>query len=217
MTASPESLGWPSIGDLNPLPKPGISTELKIRDPSMGEALAEVFGELEPPPDTRDEGFVLWALTRLAEFERIEKQLKHTHKLLRDRVDHMDEIRLAKLEDSRNKLKDFAYPAIKQAAAAMLTGKKKSVDFMIGSVGWRLRPDSVAWPETDDGLLAWCRENLPAAVVVNESVDKTALKKHILTTGELPPGCSVVVGVDEFYARPTAEALPAVDVLRLLE
>jgi len=49
--------------------------------------------------------------------------------------------------------------------------------------------------------LVWARAALPVAVRVVESVDVAAVKAHIATTGELPPGVEVQADEERFSVK----------------
>jgi phage host-nuclease inhibitor protein Gam len=77
---------------------------------------------------------------------------------------------------------------------------KKTVRLPDGNVGFRKKRISLHI-EDRELLLDWCRRNLPDAVKVQEDVLKTPLNEHLRETGEVPPGCDLDAGGDEFYVR----------------
>ncbi len=77
---------------------------------------------------------------------------------------------------------------------------KKTLRLPDGSLGFRKKRISLQI-EDRELLLDWCRRNLPDAVKVEEDVLKTPLNEHLRETGEVPPGCDLNAGGDEFYIR----------------
>lgn len=66
---------------------------------------------------------------------------------------------------------------------------KRTVKTVAGTAYVRTT-EHIGWP-ADESLVAWCKEHLPAAVIVFEKPDKKALKDAIHETGELPDGVTV--------------------------
>lgn len=58
--------------------------------------------------------------------------------------------------------------------------------------------------EDRDAATAWAKDHLPEAVetVVSDKLDLDAVKRHMLATGETPPGASFSADEDRFYFRP---------------
>ena len=90
-------------------------------------------------------------------------------------------------------------PALEAWAAENLRGKK-TLRLPDGALGFRRRRMTLHI-EDKDRTLDWCRSNLPDAVRVKEDVLKTPLNAHLKETGEVPPGCNLDPGGDEFYVR----------------
>lgn len=79
-------------------------------------------------------------------------------------------------------------------------GRRRSVNLPGGVVGFRRAPAGL--DVVDEGkLLAWCRMHLRGAVVVRESVAKTAIVEHVEGTGEVPDGLAVRAAGDRFYVK----------------
>ena len=79
-------------------------------------------------------------------------------------------------------------------------GGKKTLRLPDGTLGYR-RTRTRLQIADDEMVLDWCRQNLPDAVRVKESILKTPLGEHLQETGEVPPGCEIEPGGDEFYVR----------------
>lgn len=83
---------------------------------------------------------------------------------------------------------------------AGLNGRRKSINLPAGCVGYRTEPPRLLVKD-EQGLLAWCASNLPAAVVVERHVLKSVVKDHVGATGEVPTGAEVVEGGERFYIK----------------
>lgn len=78
--------------------------------------------------------------------------------------------------------------------------KRRVINLPGGSVGFRRTvPRLVIQDEAK--LIVWCKQHLPAAVKVVESVVKTPLNEHVAGTGELPQGTELTGGGEVFYIR----------------
>lgn len=90
-------------------------------------------------------------------------------------------------------------PDLEAWAAENLRGKK-TLRLPDGALGYRRRRMTLQI-EDSQRVLDWCRRNLPDAVRIKEDVLKTPLNAHLKETGEVPPGCNIDPGGDEFYVR----------------
>ena len=90
-------------------------------------------------------------------------------------------------------------PGLEAWVTENLNGKK-TLRLPDGTLGYR-RKRMTLQIEDSEQLLDWCKRNLPEAVRVKEDVLKTPLNEHLKETGEVPPGCEVDAGGDEFYVR----------------
>ena len=77
---------------------------------------------------------------------------------------------------------------------------RKSICLPAGQIGFRLRPARLDISD-EKGLLIWCDENLPTAVVIRESVSKTVLMEYVEKTGEIPTGTVLSGGSEHFYVK----------------
>jgi phage host-nuclease inhibitor protein Gam len=91
-------------------------------------------------------------------------------------------------------------PELEAWAAENLHGQKKTLRLPDGTLGYR-RKGLLLNIEDKEATLEWCRGNLPEAVRVREDVLKTPLNEWVKETGEVPPGCEIKPGGDEFYVR----------------
>ena len=77
---------------------------------------------------------------------------------------------------------------------------RKTMRLPDGTLGFRKKRPTIQI-EDEDRVLDWCESNLPDAIRIKRSVLKTPLNEHLQETGELPPGCDLDAGGDEFYVR----------------
>ena len=77
---------------------------------------------------------------------------------------------------------------------------RKTLRLPDGTLGFRKKRPTIQI-EDEDRVLDWCESNLPDAIRIKRSVLKTPLNEHLQETGELPPGCDLDAGGDEFYVR----------------
>ena len=90
-------------------------------------------------------------------------------------------------------------PELEAWVAENLHGRK-TLHLPDGTLGYR-RKGLLLNIEDKEAVLEWCRRNLPEAVRVKEDVLKTPLNEWVKETGEVPPGCEIEPGGDEFYVR----------------
>jgi len=79
-------------------------------------------------------------------------------------------------------------------------GKRRSVHLPAGVVGFRAEPTRIIVAD-EPKLIAWCRQHLPSAVKVVQSVLKTEINQHIRSTGECPDGAEVAGGGEKFFVK----------------
>ncbi len=87
-----------------------------------------------------------------------------------------------------------------EAWTAENNGGKKTLRLPDGTLGFRQKR-AIIQIQDEDRVLDWCRDHLPEAVKISEYILKTPLNEHLKETGELPPGCDLDAGGDEFYVR----------------
>ena len=69
-----------------------------------------------------------------------------------------------------------------------------------GIVGFRVEPTKVIVSD-EPKLIAWCRQHLPSAVKIVESILKSEVSAHIKQTGECPDGAELAGGGEKFYLK----------------
>jgi hypothetical protein len=77
---------------------------------------------------------------------------------------------------------------------------RRSVPLPAGVVGFRHEPPHLHILDQTK-LLTWCRCNLPTAIKVIETVNKTPLLEHLTETGECPNGTELIGGGDKFFVK----------------
>ena len=85
-------------------------------------------------------------------------------------------------------------------------GKKRSVNLLQGTAGYRKNPDKMKILDMDKAV-AWAEENIPDDVIVEKRVNTTPLKDNMKTTGEVPDGCEYLEAYDKFYPQVELPAL----------
>lgn len=79
-------------------------------------------------------------------------------------------------------------------------GRRRSIHLPAGIVGFRTEPMKIVI--TDETTLAeWCRQHLPGALKITESILKSEVGDHITSTGECPHGAELQGGRDKFYIK----------------
>lgn len=79
-------------------------------------------------------------------------------------------------------------------------GKQRSIHLPAGRIGFRVEPTRIVVADQPQ-LIKWCRQHLPSAVKVVESVRKVELKQHIKNTGECPDGAELAGGGEKFFIK----------------
>jgi phage host-nuclease inhibitor protein Gam len=77
---------------------------------------------------------------------------------------------------------------------------RKTLRLPDGTLGFRSKRP-ILQIEDEERVLEWCAQNLPDAVKTSRSILKTPLNEHLKETGEIPPGCDLDAGGDEFFVR----------------
>lgn len=178
---------------------------------AMAETFDPIFGEADKTGlDTaRGIEFSQQVLIRLAEYDAAEERIGRAEDALMKWLHGLVQPKVEALAKSRLWFESTYLPKLEAEARLLLAeqrGKKKSIDTLVGSVGFRHQADEWTWAE-DDELLEWCRKNCPSAIKIKESVSHTELKHYFESSGDLPPGCSVVARDDKFYAKPIGPEL----------
>lgn len=182
---------------------------------AMQETFEPIFGESDKTSLDAARGveFGQQVLIRLSEYDAAHERLSRIEQSLIDLIHRLADPKYLALAKSRAWFEETYLPKLEAEARLMLDkqkGKKKSVDLLIGKIGFHAQPDKWEWPEDETELIEWCRKNCPMAIKVKESVSHTELKHYFEATGDLPPGCTVHTVEDKFYAKPIAP-----DVARL--
>jgi phage host-nuclease inhibitor protein Gam len=170
------------------------------------ESFAQEFDDLPyPAPDNQITALTDVDVNRVlrrmaaeeAEIERIEAQANDEIERIRVRRDELIEAHGKRLEY----LQIIYGPQIEEYTRTALEGaKKRSLDFIHGTAGFRNAPPSVEI--TDESLaLAWAGEHCADAIKVTTSLLKTPIKAHIEATGEVVPGAVYSEGEDRFYLK----------------
>lgn len=87
-------------------------------------------------------------------------------------------------------------------------GKKKSVNYITGTAGFRMVPGKVHIIDAA-ALKDWAVANLPDALSLDLHV--TPIRKHIEESGEVPPGAEYTPPHDKFYPAAAGPMLGGTD------
>jgi phage host-nuclease inhibitor protein Gam len=79
-------------------------------------------------------------------------------------------------------------------------GSRRSIHLPGGTVAIRIQPTSIIVAD-ESKLLSWCRQHLPSAVKVVESILKSELHAHVKQTGECPDGAEIAGGHEKFVIK----------------
>jgi hypothetical protein len=158
-------------------------------DEEDDEALAE---QLLPPDklsfEVADAASASWVVRKIVEARARRERIKEWARL---------EMKAAQREEEFFQRR-FG-PSLEAWVTENLHGRK-TLRLPDGALGYRRRRMTLQI-EDKEQLLEWCKSNLPDAVRVKEDVLKTPLNEHLKETGEVPPGCDIEPGGDEFYVR----------------
>jgi hypothetical protein len=75
---------------------------------------------------------------------------------------------------------------------------RKSVSLPAGTIGFRIEPTRLAIDD-EQTLIRWCREHLPSAIRIMQTMLKAPLMEHLKATGECPKGTDIIGGAERFY------------------
>lgn len=129
------------------------------------------------------------------QIELVEQQFRDQLTLISNRVSELRDAHEKRIEW----LLGHAEAGLREFVEREIAGKKeRSVTLLSGRIGFRKSPDALEITEQDT-VMEWCKANLPDAIKVVESVQKTPIKQHVKATGEIPPGTEYKPGEDRFY------------------
>jgi phage host-nuclease inhibitor protein Gam len=161
----------------------------QTEDEEDDETLAE---QLLPPDklsfEVTDAAGASWVVRKIVEARARQERIKEWARL---------EMNAARREE------EFFQRRFRPSLEAWVTENlqgRKTLRLPDGALGYRRRRMTLQI-EDKERVLEWCRSNLPEAVRVKEDVLKTPLNEHLKETGEVPPGCDIEPGGDEFYVR----------------
>jgi hypothetical protein len=109
------------------------------------------------------------------------------------------EIRRAKRDEDHlmfrfgQQLQDYAAREI-----AKLRGRRRSICLPGGTIGYRRVGPTLVFDDPAR-VLVWAKAQCADAVVASEKLAKSAVNRHIESTGEIPDGAHIEVGRDKFF------------------
>jgi phage host-nuclease inhibitor protein Gam len=90
----------------------------------------------------------------------------------------------------------------------IVRGKVKSRELLCGTVGFRASGEKVTVVDAA-AVIAWAQEKHLDLLDLKPKVDKRALDRFVLSTGEIPPGVDVVPATETVYVK--ASPLPTLE------
>ena len=152
----------------------------------------ELAAELLPPErqhfTIRDAGDASWVVRKIVEARARRERVKDWAKMELAAVEREEKFFLQRFGDEL------------EAWLQENNEGRRTLPLPDGTLGFRKKRPTIQI-EDEDRVLDWCESNLPDAIRIKRSVLKTPLNEHLQETGELPPGCDLDAGGDEFYVR----------------
>jgi phage host-nuclease inhibitor protein Gam len=168
----------------------------------MGDTLANILYDDVPaekqPFEVTDFGGANWtvakAMDATTEIVRREVQAEAWHQRINDWL-------AAETKQYRDTIEHMEFLLRPFVEVELKGNKRRHLTFPSGEAGFRKAPGRLEFTD-EAAALAWAKEHCPDAVKVTENVQKTPLKKHIETKGEIPDGVQLVEGEEHFYIKP---------------
>jgi phage host-nuclease inhibitor protein Gam len=165
----------------------------------------EFFGEEEKQVE---QGFVIdslekaeWAISKIVQADVQIDRFTVMAETLKARI----EARLAEIVKNHHVTKDAMISMLRPWAEVEIAkqGKARSMKLLGGTVGFRQAPSRLEVMDEAAALKYFHdRQGAQDCIRVKEEVSKTAAKKLIEQTGEIPDGCELKSGEVSFYAEP---------------
>jgi hypothetical protein len=138
----------------------------------------------------RDRASANWIVRKIAESRAYAEQVRAWADL---------ELRRAAREEAFF-LRRFGAELEAWARVEIESSRRKSLKLPAGTVSFRTEPIRLEVHD-ERKLILWCRRHLPDAVRVQTSVLRSAVKEHLMQTGECPDGAQPCGGGERFYIR----------------
>lgn len=162
-----------------------------VLTPETIESPADQAGDnlIEPSPLTETEATRL--LNKLLSFDEQEARLEAQYKAMK-----------AELQRDRENTESYALPALRAYYQANPPKKGKMVKLLTGSMGFRTVKGG-ARIRDEETVREWAMQEMPEAVTPRTvfDLDKDAIRKHALASGEVVPGVELVADEDRFYVK----------------
>ncbi len=141
-------------------------------------------GEAPFVPDTHEK--VDWVLSKVADHRARAARIRENAELMAKEADR----------EAEGLLWQFGPVMQDYARRELAGGKKKSIRFFHGVIGYRTKAASVQITNEPEAR-AWAEANLPSAL----RVDSRALAAHLLDTGEVIDGAQLMPAEEVFYVK----------------
>lgn len=164
--------------------------------------------------DDYEEGFLVdnqdkaeWVIAKIVESQkRIDDKISRA-KEFKQRIEAWLDNIIATDERNIERLKEKLKPYVSTLIASQ---EKKSVNTIVGTVGYRKSPDKLVF-ENEDMLLKRLEKNHPEAVKIKKSISKTEIKK-LLKNKKISIECAELItmtqGENRFYVSPNKADAP---------
>jgi hypothetical protein len=163
-----------------------VETEIDPDDSAI------IHGEVEERFSVRDEQSAAWVVRKIVEERTHRQRVADWYEAETRRSERREQFLLYRFGAE---LSDWTRHQLSRQY-----GKRRSIHLPSGTVGFRTEPTKVV--VTDEiTLIGWCRQHLPTAVKVVESVLKTEVSHHVKQTGECPDGAELAGGGEKFFIK----------------
>jgi phage host-nuclease inhibitor protein Gam len=166
-----------------------VAAAAEAQEPVDGEALAPT-GWKPKPSDLMD--VLGWAGDAQAAIDSIDAQVAVVTARIKEQAD--------KLKAPHVRRREYALALAAECATAnkdsLLTGKRRSVEFLTGKISWRRKGGRLDIVNAEE-LEAWLTTQDPKYFRVRVLPEKKELTALVEATGVIPPGCEWVEPKDD--------------------
>jgi phage host-nuclease inhibitor protein Gam len=157
------------------------------------------------PQTIRD---VEWCLERVGEAEADRLEILAQMDAARDAILKRGTAIIDKAECRAEWFRSLAESYAAAHRDEFVRGKSKSRELLSGTVGFRASAEKVVVVD-EAAAIAWASESHLELLDLKPRLDKRALSKFVLGSGEIPPGCDVTPATEAVYVK--TNPLPTLD------
>jgi Bacteriophage Mu Gam like protein len=151
-----------------------------------------ILTEVDDRFHVRDEKSASWVVRKIVEERAHRQHVNDWHEAETRRSERREQFLLQRFG---GELAEWTRSQLEQQY-----GNRRSLHLPAGTVGFRAEPTRIVIGD-EMKLIGWCRQNLPSAVKVVESVLKSEISAHIKSSGECPDGAELAGGGEKFYIK----------------